>query len=268
MWIWKCIPSWTQPHPAIHYIKAGLALHCLGYFENWWQMYDNVIHSLWIEASVFLSRFDILLHVWCLVFLWDLSLSVTLLPHYVCSVVMEKQIVSSPYRVITIRSLILAGLTSVSHVKNRTLENSGLLMLYSLGSLRFYSVGCISSALRGRFRTGGSYFSAGVLGLPPWLDHPGAFKPEGQDFRVENPVFHSHKWPTSDSFGLMCLCRLSFLQLRLEWVVRVICKTCFSAQLVYLFGCRRCYLHFHLLTRRGRTSISVRVEMNGLWNRQ
>lgn len=119
-----------------------------------------------------------------LVFLFGSSLSVTLLPHYVCSVVMEKQIVSFPYCVITILSLILAGLTSVSHVENRTLENSGLLMLYSLGSLRFYSVGCISSALRGRFRTGGSYFSAGVLGLPPWLDHPCSQISEGLKVRT------------------------------------------------------------------------------------
>lgn len=115
-----------------------------------------------------------------LVFLCGSSLSVTLLPHYVCSVVMEKQIVSFPYCVIVILSLILAGLTSVSHVVNRTLENSGLLMLYSLGSLRFYSVGCISSALRGRFRTEGSYFSAGY-------DYPCS-----QISEVENSIFHTH----------------------------------------------------------------------------
>ncbi len=100
------------------------------------------------------------------VFVWF----ITLLPHYVCSVVMEKQIVSFSHYVIVILCVIRAGLTSVSHVENRTLENSGLFMLYSLGSLRFYSVGCISPALCGRLRTGGSYFRAGVLGLPLWLD--------------------------------------------------------------------------------------------------
>ncbi len=101
-------------------------------------------------------------------------------------------------------------------------------MLYSLGSLRFYSVGCISPALRGRLRTGGSYFSAGVLGLPLWLDPllSNLWRSEGQDFRVDNSIFHSHKWPTSDALGLICLCRLSFLQLRLEWVIF---KACFSS---------------------------------------
>ncbi len=51
------------------------------------------------------------------------------------------------------------------------------------------------------------------------------WRSEGQDFRVDNSIFHSHKWPASDALGLICLCRLSFLQLRLEWVIF---KACFS----------------------------------------
>lgn len=122
--------------------------------------------------------------------------TVTLSPLYSCSVA---SVVSFPWCAIAILSLILAGLTSVSHVKNWMLKNSGLLMLYSLESLRFYSVGCISSSLVAGLGLEASYFSTGVLGLPPWLTTLEVSNLRRSDLRTDVGVENCHKrvlfWP-------------------------------------------------------------------------